>query len=79
MAFKLHLYPKSIYMTDERKNNTDNSENKLSQPDSETMHTNDPQENMEGPLSSLMHGTGDAFDTDTTKKEADEEKAEGGI
>lgn len=34
---------------------------------------------MEGPLSSLMHETGEDFDTDTTKKEADEEKAEAGI
>ena len=64
-------------MIDEKKNSTDN--NNISKPDPETLHTTDPQENMEGPVSSLMHNTGEAFDTDTTKKEADEEKAEAGI
>ena len=43
-------------------------------PDSETLHTPDPQENMKGPVSSMMHETGKAFETDETKKEADEEK-----
>ena len=34
----------------------------------------DPQRNMEGPVSSLMHETGEAFDTEETKKEAEDEK-----
>ena len=59
-------------MDDERKNSTEND--KVSQPDPETLHTTDPQKNMQGPVSSLMHQTGEAFKTDTTKKEADEEK-----
>jgi hypothetical protein len=62
-------------MSDERKNSTHND--KISQPDPETLHTTDPQENMEGPVSSLMHNTGEAFDTDTTKKEADKERDRG--
>lgn len=45
-------------------------------PEPETLHTTDPQENMEGPVSSLMHETGKTFDTDETKKEADKEKDE---
>ena len=45
-------------------------------PEPETLHTTDPQEHMEGPISSLMHSTGHSFDSDKTKKEADEEKAE---
>ena len=30
--------------------------------------------NMEGPISSLMHETGEAFDTEETKNQAEEEK-----
>ncbi len=45
-----------------------------SKPEPETLHTTDPQEHMEGPISSLMHGTGHTFDSDKTKEEADEEK-----
>lgn len=65
-------------MTDERKNNT-SAENEAvtPKPDAETLHTTDPQENMQGPLSSLMHNTGESFDTEETKKEADEEKDRG--
>ncbi|MEO7446512.1 MAG: hypothetical protein ABIT96_11480 [Ferruginibacter sp.] len=45
-------------------------------PDPETLNTTDPQKNMEGPISSLMHKTGESFKTDQTKEEADEEKEE---
>ena len=59
-------------MRDERK---DQSHNDTSlRPDPETVHRTDPQENMEGPVSSLMHKTGNRFETEETKKEADEEK-----
>jgi hypothetical protein len=34
----------------------------------------DPQEKMEGPMSSAIHNIGNAFKTDETKEEADEEK-----
>lgn len=43
-------------------------------PDPETLHQTDPQENMEGPVSSTMHKTGEAFKTDETRKEADEKR-----
>ncbi len=46
-------------------------------PDPETLHTTDPQKNMEGPISSLMHKTGHSLDSDETKKEADKKKEEG--
>ena len=56
----------------DRKNSK--NENPSPKPDQETLHTADPQENMEGPVSSMMHETGDAFETGESKKEADEEK-----
>lgn len=59
-------------MTDERNKERDND--KPLPPDQETLHTTDPQEHMEGPVSSLMHETGDGFDTEESKKQADEEK-----
>jgi len=46
-------------------------------PDPETLHTTDPQEHMEGPVSSLMHETGEEFDSDKSKAEADEKKEKG--
>ena len=50
------------------------NENVSPKPDPETLNTTDPQENMEGPISSLMHGTGEAFETDETKRDAEEKK-----
>ncbi|MEO8771232.1 MAG: hypothetical protein ABI402_14150 [Ferruginibacter sp.] len=44
------------------------------QPEPETLHTTDPQEHMEGPISSLLKKAGGSFDTNKTKEEADEEK-----
>jgi hypothetical protein len=43
-------------------------------PEPETLGKTDPQENMEGPVSSLIKSHGEAFKTDETKEEADEEK-----
>jgi hypothetical protein len=62
------------FMIDKRTHTDDKGDNKITQPDPETLHTTDPQENMEGPVSSLMHDTGGAFDSDKTAKEADEER-----
>lgn len=56
---------------DGRKNN---NEDAPLRPDPETLHKTDPQENMKGPVSSLMHNTGEGFDTNETKEEADDEK-----
>ena len=64
----------------ESKNTKPSSEqnnNAAPKPDPETLHTTDPQKNMEGPVSSAMHKTGEAFDTDETKEEADRERDAG--
>ena len=53
-----------------------NNKAEVIKPEPETLHTPDPQKKMEGPVSSTMHGTGKAFDTTETKKEADKEKDE---
>lgn len=45
-----------------------------SKPDAATLHTTDPQKNMEGPVSSSTKQMGEAFDTNKNKKEADEER-----
>ena len=62
------------------KNNKENERSKDSilspKPDPGTLHTPDPQENMEGPVSSPMHGIGEAFDSNESKKEADEKREE---
>jgi len=64
-------------MNDNRKNNDkQTTENRNVSPDQETLHTTDPQEHMEGPVSSLMHDTGEAFETDKTQEEADEKRDE---
>lgn len=56
---------------DPRKNNNEDASVK---PDPKTLHKTDPQENMEGPISSLMHNTGEGFDTKETPEEARDEK-----
>jgi hypothetical protein len=60
----------------DNKKENNNNEDAAIKPDKETLHTPDPQKNMEGPISSLMHKTGEGFDTDETKEEADDEKEE---
>ncbi len=54
-----------------RKNN---NEDASVRPDPETLHKTGPQENMEGPVSSLMHDAGEGFDTEESKDEADDKK-----
>ncbi|MFL5808906.1 MAG: hypothetical protein ACJ749_05250 [Flavisolibacter sp.] len=61
----------------ENKDREQNTNNNVSpKPDPGTLNTTDPQKNMEGPFSSMMHNTGDAFKTDETKKDAEEKKDE---
>ena len=69
-------------MNTERNYSDDRSRGKVkeeatSQPDRATLHKTDPQDNMEGPISSLMHNTGEQFDTKETKQKADAEKEKG--
>ena len=63
---------------DDKKIDNENelTNNKTSKPDPETLHKTDPQENMKGPISSLMHNTGKEFKTDKTKQEADAKRDE---
>ena len=56
------------------KTEKENKDNSSVQPEPETLHTTDPQENMEGPISSLMHETGENFDSKKTPKQAEKEK-----
>ena len=46
-------------------------------PDSETLHTTDPQENMKGPVSSPLKETGEAFDSSENREDADQRKDKG--
>lgn len=52
----------------------ESNKNAAVKPDAETLNTTDPQEHMEGPLSSLMHKTADSFETDETKEEAEKKE-----
>jgi hypothetical protein len=62
-------------MNDNRRENPNETSHNLSpEPNPETLHTTDPQENMKGPLSSLMHNTGDEFKSEKTQEEADEKR-----
>ena len=77
MAFEVHQSSKPFIMTDERKYNPEpdgRGDQPASKPDPETLHTPDPQKKMEGPVSSLMHNAGEAFDTSETEAESNEEK-----
>ena len=59
--------------TEKNKEQKDNK-NAAVKPDAETLNTTDPQEHMEGPLSSLMHKTGDAFESKKSEEEAKDRK-----
>ena len=60
-------------MINERNNREGQDEN-TSRTENVPSGKTDPQKNMEGPVSSLMHETGEAFDTEETKNQAEEEK-----
>lgn len=46
-------------------------------PEPETLHTTDPQDEMEGPVSSIVQGLKDTFDgDDESKEEADRKRDE---
>jgi hypothetical protein len=58
----------------DKKEDRNLTDNKTVKSDAQSESASDPQDNMKGPVSSFMHGTGDSFETDETKEEADEEK-----
>lgn len=43
-------------------------------PDSETLNTTDPQEHMEGPISSLMQKAEESFESEDSEEKEDKEK-----
>lgn len=61
--------------TEKSKEKEDNKDAAV-KPDAETLNTTDPQEHMEGPLSSMMHKTGHAFESEKAEREAQEKKEE---
>jgi hypothetical protein len=61
-------------MSNKNENVKDTNKDAAVKPAPETLHTTDPQEKMEGPISSLMHKTGHGFETNKSKEEAEEEK-----
>ncbi len=61
-------------MTEKDELKKDENKGENLKPDPETLHTTDPQKNMKGPISSLMHKTGHSLENDQTKNEADKEK-----
>jgi hypothetical protein len=58
----------------ERQEKDQSQENLSPRPDPATTKTPDPQEKMEGPVSTPMHDIGGAFDTNESKQHADEER-----
>jgi len=64
-------------MTDqneENKNRKEQHKDASVKPEPETLNTPDPQDKMEGPISSLVQGVKEGLEDDETKKEADKEK-----
>ncbi|MEP6616779.1 MAG: hypothetical protein ABJA57_09385 [Ginsengibacter sp.] len=59
--------------TEKSKEKNDNKDAAV-KPDPETLNTTDPQEHMEGPISSLIHKAGEGFESDGAEKEAREKK-----
>lgn len=70
------LYKTNIMDNQPIKEENQESENKESivQPEPETLHTPDPQKEMEGPVSSIMQKIKGAFDPNISKEDADKEK-----
>ena len=61
---------------DKNKEADTKKENEALEPDRKTLHSTDPQENMQGPVSSPLRTTGEAFDSSETKEHADERREE---
>lgn len=63
-------------MPDKKVNKTKNKGKKEAplKPDAETLHTTDPQENMEGPVSSVMQNIKEGAEDSESKESADKKK-----
>ncbi len=71
--FKLNtIHHKIIIMANEQSEKNKQKENNKDaaiKPDPDTLNTTDPQEHMKGPLSSLMHDTGESFENEESEEE----------
>ena len=63
-------------MPDKKNNKAKDKEKKETplKPDPETLHTTDPQENMEGPVSSVMQNIKEEAEDNESKEAADSKK-----
>lgn len=61
---------------DKKKKEEEKHDNPVSQPDPETLHKTDPQENMKGPVSSLMNNAADKMEKNEEKDKVDEQEFE---
>lgn len=61
---------------DKNKTTEEKHDNPVSQPDPETLHKTDPQENMKGPVSSLMNKAADKAEDNAKKDKVDEKEFE---
>lgn len=61
---------------DKKKKEKEKHDNPVSQPDPETLHKTDPQENMKGPVSSLVNEAFDKLEENEEKDKADEKEFE---
>lgn len=53
----------------QNKSGNEKTENSLTKPDPETKNTTDPQEHMQGPISSLMQNAEESFEPEDSAKE----------
>ncbi len=68
-------------MAVEKKSQHEETEEEKNAPvksDPETLHTTDPQEHMEGPVSSLMKKVGEGFEDEKAEREIKKEEKEKG-
>lgn len=59
---------------EESKSAKEQNKNAAVKPAPETLNTPDPQDKMEGPISSLVQGVKEGMESTETKEEADEKK-----
>ena len=72
----IDLCIKTIIMEQSNKSHSNNKDEQTSnvKPDEETLHTTDPQEKMEGPVSSIANRINDGMKGDVSQEEADQKK-----
>ena len=61
-------------MPDKKKQDGKDKENNPLKPDPKTLHTTDPQEEMQGPISSIVQGVKEEVEENAEKDKKDEEK-----